>query len=51
MKKVIETLSGSVEEKLAAISSAISAQTNTLTEKLALIKGAVDAGLVGEAAR
>lgn len=48
MKKAIETLSGSVEEKLAAISSAISAQTNTLTEKLALIKGAVDAGLVGE---
>lgn len=48
MKKAIETLSGSVEEKLAAISSAISAQTNTLTEKLALIKGTVDAGLVGE---
>lgn len=48
VKAAVESLKGSLEEKLAAINGVIVSQTATLSEKLALIKGAVDAGLVGD---
>ena len=44
VKNAIETLEGSLEDKLAAIEKAVKNQTTDLSAKLALIQGTVEAG-------
>lgn len=48
VKDAIGSLQGSLEEKLAAVETAVKDQTTDLSAKLALIEGAVNSGLVGE---
>ncbi len=48
MKQAVESLDGTVEEKLKTINETIESQTTALSGKLAAIQGSLDAGLVGE---